>query len=72
MQDEIIFDRKELKEALRKAKEIGKKPITSNEELVRIYKENIERSEELKKLLKKEWFVHDNDVKLKMQKKKTR
>ncbi|MBI4016304.1 MAG: hypothetical protein HY363_01260 [Candidatus Aenigmarchaeota archaeon] len=72
MQDDIIFDRKELKEALRKAKELEKEPITSNEELVKLYQENMERSEELKKLLKKEWFVHDTDIQSKMQRKKTK
>ncbi len=70
MLDEVVFDRKELKEALQKAKKLEKEPITSNEELVKQYRENMQRSEELKKLLKKEWFVYDTDVKPKKQTKK--
>ena len=63
MPEEIIFEKKEQKEAFQKSKELEKEKLTTNEELVNLYKENMQRSEELKKLLKKEWFMHDSDAK---------
>ena len=47
MPEEVVFDKKELKEALQKAKQLEKEPLISNEELVKLYQENMQRSEKV-------------------------
>jgi len=56
--------KKEVRKALVKAKELEKIPTPTKEEIVSIYKEGMNEAEKLRKLLKPEWFVKDEDAKL--------
>ena len=58
-------EKKEVKEALRKAKELEKEHILTPKEEASAQKEAATLSEKLRKLLKPEWFIRD------MHKKKT-
>ncbi len=51
--------KKEVRQAMEKAKELEKVPIPTKEEIVAIYKEGLEEAEKLRKLLKPSWFVGD-------------
>lgn len=50
---------KEVREAMKKAKELERTPIPSREEIAAIYKEGLQEAEKLRKLLEPEWFVKD-------------
>ena len=56
--------KKEVRKALVRAKELEKIPTPTKEEIVSIYKEGMNEAEKLRKLLKPEWFVKDEDAKL--------
>jgi hypothetical protein len=49
------------KKALKAAKELEQIPMPSREDVVKVYKEALEESKRLQKLLKAEWFVKDVD-----------
>lgn len=51
------LEKKEVKDALKKAREIEQQRIMTPEEEVAIQKEAVSLSEKLKKLLAPEWFV---------------
>jgi len=51
--------KKTVKEALKKAKELEKKPVPTKAEVLSIYKEGITSAQKLNKLLKPAWFVSD-------------
>ena len=51
-----------VEEAIKKAKEVEKIPLPSDEEIVEIYKDGITQGEKLKKLLKTDWYLKDKDV----------
>jgi len=55
--------KKEVRQAMVKAKELEKIPTPTKEETVKVYKEGMEEAEKLKKLLKPEWWVEDKDAK---------
>ncbi len=55
--------KKEVRKALVKAKELEKIPTPTKEEIIGIYKEGMGEAEKLRKLLKPEWFVKDEDAK---------
>ena len=55
--------KKEVRKAMEKAKELERIPVPTKEEIVAIYKEGLEEAEKLRKLLKPQWFVRDEDVK---------
>ena len=52
--------KKEVRKAMEKAKELEKIPVPTKEEITAIYKEGLQESEKLRKLLKPQWFVGDN------------
>jgi hypothetical protein len=54
--------KKDVRKAMEKAKELEKIPVPSKEEIVAIYKEGLEEAEKLRKLLKPQWFVHDEKL----------
>jgi len=54
-----FLDRKDVKDALKKAKQLEKEAPLSRKEEVALYKESIEFSEKLRQLLKPAWFVKD-------------
>ncbi len=54
-----ILQSKEVKEALKKAKEIERKKLLTKEEIVKTYKEGMTQTSKLKKLLTPSWFVKD-------------
>jgi len=62
--------KKEIRQAMVKAKELEKIPSLTKEEIVAVYKEGLEEAEKLRKLLKPQWFIHDTDVKQKKAKRK--
>ena len=71
--------KKEVKEALKKAKELEKERILTPKEETGIQREAVSLSEKLKKLLRPEWFIKDihkrpkkKAVKKKSAKKKTK
>jgi len=49
------------KKVLAAAKALEKIPMPSDREIVALYKEGLKHAEELRKLLKPEWFVSDKD-----------
>lgn len=51
--------KKAVKEALKKAKELEKKPVPTKEQILAVYKEGITNAQKLGKLLKPAWFVSD-------------
>ena len=51
--------KKTVKEALKKAKELEKKPVPTKQEIISIYKDGITQAQKLGKLLKPAWFVSD-------------
>ena len=53
------FEKKRVKEALEKAKELEKKKLLTPKEEVELQQEAVSFSEKLKKLLKPAWFVSD-------------
>lgn len=59
-----------VRKALAKAKELEAEPIPSQEELVELYKKNIEEAERLRKLLKPSWFIRDIHVEKKAKKRR--
>jgi len=66
--------KKEVRNAMERAKELEKIPVPTTEEIVAIYKEGMEEAEKLRKLLKPQWFVgetHKKKVASPTRKKKT-
>jgi len=55
----VWSEKKKVKDALAKAKEIEKHEILPQEKVVDIYKEGISFGEKLKNFLKPSWFVKD-------------
>ena len=55
--------KKEVRQAIVRAKQIEKIPLPTREEIVKTYKEGIEEAQKLRKLLKPQWFVADIDGK---------
>jgi len=51
--------KKEVRNAMERAKELEKIPLPSKEEITAIYKEGLEEAEKLRKLLKPQWFIAD-------------
>lgn len=51
--------KKAVKEALKKSKELEKKPVPTKEEIISIYKDGIAHAQKLGKLLKPAWFVSE-------------
>ncbi len=51
--------KKAVKEALKKSKELEKKPVPTKEEIMSIYKDGISHAQKLGKLLKPAWFISD-------------
>lgn len=54
--------KKEVRKAMERAKELEKIPVPSKEEITAIYKDGLEQAEKLRKLLKPQWFVHDEKL----------
>lgn len=54
--------KKEVRKAMERAKELEKIPVPTKEEIVAIYKDGLEEAEKLRKLLKPQWFVHDEKL----------
>lgn len=50
-----------VKKALKAAKELERLHEPTKQEVVQLYKEGLQHARELQKLLKKEWFVKDED-----------
>jgi len=63
--------KKEVRNALQRAKELARKPVPTREEIVAVYKDGLEEAEKLRKLLKPEWFMNDVCKPTKKTKKKT-
>jgi len=59
MSDEEFIQDKNVKEVLKKAKELEKDIPLSSEEIVKIFKDGTEQTVVLNKMLKKVWFVRD-------------
>lgn len=55
--------KKEVKEALKVAKELEKQEPMPREKVVEIYKEGIETAQSLQKLLKPDWFLKEEKAK---------
>ena len=55
----VWSEKKKVKDALAKAKEVEKHEILPQEKVVDIYKEGISFGEKLKNFLKPSWFVKD-------------
>lgn len=72
MPDDVFFGDERVKEALKKARRLEEQPLASDKEIVDIYKKGLEEGEQLKKLLRSAWFVHDADAppELKLSRKK--
>ena len=66
------FEKKKVKEALKKAKELEKKKIMTPEQEAELQKSAVSFSERLRKLLAPEWFVKDVHKKRKAKKKKAK
>ena len=60
--------KKEVRKAMEKAKQLEKIPAPTKQEIVSIYKEGMEESEKLRKLLKPAWFVGGKATKKKSKK----
>lgn len=62
------LEKKKVKEALKKAKELEKKKIMTPEQEAELQKSAVSLSEKLQKLLAPEWFVKDVHKKRKVKK----
>lgn len=62
--------KKDVRKAMKRAKELERVPLPSKEEIVSIYKEGLEEAEKLRTLLEPEWFVKDIDAQKKGKKPK--
>lgn len=51
--------KKEVRDAMIRAKTVEKTPVPSKEEIVAIYKDGLLEAEKLRKLLKPSWFISD-------------
>ena len=54
--------KKEVRKAMERAKELEKIPVPTKEEITAIYKDGLEQAEKLRKLLKPQWFIHDEKL----------
>ena len=74
MRDEDFFSDERIKDALKKAKRLEEQPLSSDKDIVEVYKKGMEESVQLKKMLHSAWFIHDADAppELKLSRKKKR
>ena len=59
-----ILDKPNVKKSLEKARELEQQQLPPEEEIVTMYKKDLEQAVKLQKLLKPAWWISDTDEKI--------